>query len=70
MSRSSKKSNINLIDFKAEVLTGYIYKITDTKNKIYIGSTNDYKKRWRQHEDAGENMPLHRAIKDQGIENF
>jgi hypothetical protein len=70
MSRSTKKSNINLIDFKAEVLTGYIYKITDSKNKIYIGSTNDYKKRWKQHEDAGEDMPLHRAIKDQGIENF
>ncbi len=70
MSRSTKKSYINLIDYKPEVLTGYIYKITDSKGKKYIGSTNDYKKRWKQHEEAGEEMPLHRAIKDQGIENF
>jgi hypothetical protein len=27
-------------------------------------------KRWKQHEKAGEDMPLHRAIKEQGIENF
>ena len=70
MSRSTKKSYINLIDYRPEVLTGYIYKITDNKGKIYIGSTNDFKKRWKQHEEAGEDMPLHRAIKDLGIENF
>jgi hypothetical protein len=70
MSRSTKKSYINLIDYKPEVSKGYIYKITDSKNKCYIGSTIDYKKRWRQHEDASEDMPLHRAIKEQGIENF
>jgi len=70
MSRSTKKSYINLIDYKPEVLTGYIYKITDNKGKVYIGSTNDFKKRWKQHEEAGEDMPLHRAIKDLGIENF
>jgi group I intron endonuclease len=70
MSRSTKKSYINLIDYKPPVSIGYIYKVTDSKGKNYIGSTIDYKKRWRQHEEAGENMPLHRAIKDQGIENF
>jgi hypothetical protein len=70
MSRSTKKSYINLIDYKPEVLTGYIYKITDNKGKEYIGSTNDFKKRWKQHEEAGEDMPLHRAIKAQGIEHF
>jgi hypothetical protein len=70
MSRSTQKSYINLIDYKPEVTTGYIYKITDSKGKIYIGSTNDYKKRWKQHEEAGEDMPLHRAIKAQGIEHF
>ena len=69
MSRSTKKSYINLIDYKPQVSIGYIYKITDTKGKNYIGSTIDYKKRWKQHEEAGEEMPLHRAIKDQGIEN-
>ena len=44
MSRSTKKSYINLIDYRPEVLTGYIYKITDNKGKIYIGSTNEFKK--------------------------
>jgi hypothetical protein len=28
---------INLIDYKPEVLTGYIYKITDSKGKKHIG---------------------------------
>ncbi len=70
MSRSTKKTNINLIDYKPKVSTGYIYKITDNRGKNYIGSTNDYKKKWRQHEQAGEDMPLHRAIKDKGIEVF
>ncbi len=37
MSRSTKKSCINLIDFKPEVSIGYIYKITDSKGKICIG---------------------------------
>ncbi len=36
MSRSTKKSYINLIDFKPEVSIGYIYKITDSKGNIYI----------------------------------
>ena len=67
---AQKKSYINLIDYKPPVSIGYIYKITDSKGKNYIGSTIDYKKRWKQHEEAAENMPLHRAIKDQGIENF
>jgi group I intron endonuclease len=52
---------------------GYIYKITNIiTGKCYIGETiqHDYKKRWRQHEQAGEDMPLHRAIKDKGIEKF
>jgi predicted GIY-YIG superfamily endonuclease len=54
MSRSTKKSYINLIDYKPKVSTGYVYKITDDKGKNYIGSTNDYKKRWEQHKQAGE----------------
>jgi hypothetical protein len=53
MSRSTKESYINLIDYKPEVLTGHINKITYSKDKYYIGSTNDYKKRWKQHEEAG-----------------
>ncbi len=70
MSRSTKKSYINSIDYKPQKSIGYIYKITDTKDKIYIGSTIDFKERWKQHKEAGEDMPLHRAIKDQGIETF
>ncbi len=70
MSRSNKKLYFNFIDYKPEVSIGYIYKVTDSKGKNYIGSTIDYKKRGKQHEKAGEDMPLHRAIKDQGIENF
>ncbi len=70
MSRSTHKSYINLIDYKPEVTTGYMYKITHRQGKIYIGSTNYYKKRWKQHEEAGEDMPLHSAIKAQGIEHF
>jgi hypothetical protein len=58
MSRSTKKSNINLINYKPQVSIGYIYKITDAKGKNYIGSTVDYKARWRQHKEAGEDMPL------------
>ncbi len=53
-----------------EAPKNYIYKITDSKGKKYIGSTNDYKNKWKQHEEAGEDMPLHRAIKGQGVENF
>jgi hypothetical protein len=41
MSRSTKKSYINLIDYKPPVSIGYIYKITDSKGKNYIGSTID-----------------------------
>ena len=62
MSRSTKKSNINLINYKPQVSIGYINKITDAKGKNYIGSTVDYKARWRQHKlrhkEAGEDMPL------------
>jgi hypothetical protein len=42
--------------------------VTDSKGKKSIGSTNDYKKRWKQNEEAGEDMPLH--IKDPAVENF
>ena len=70
MSISTKKSNINLINYKPKVSTGYIYKITDVNKKIYIGSTDNHVERWKQHQKADEDMPLHRAIKAQGIENF
>ena len=46
MSRSTKKSNINFIDTYLQPETGYIYKITDNNNKVYIGSSNTPDKRW------------------------
>ena len=65
----STKNDINLIDDKPEVSIGYNYTITE-KHASYIGSTFDYKKRWKQHDHASEDMPLHRAIREQGIEKF
>jgi hypothetical protein len=41
MSRSTKKSSIDLIGYKPVVSKGYMYKITDSKNKCYIGSTGN-----------------------------
>jgi hypothetical protein len=38
--------------------------------QTYIGQTVDYKARWRQHQEAGEDMTLHRAIKAQGIQKI
>ncbi len=70
MSRSTNKNYINLIDYKLEVLKGYIYKNTDSKGKKYIDSTIDYKKRWKQHEEAGEDMSLHRALKIKELNFF
>jgi hypothetical protein len=39
VSRSTKNSYVNLIEYKPEVLTGYISKITESNSKKYIGST-------------------------------
>ncbi len=70
MSRSTEKSYVNQFDYKPPVSIGYIYRITDSKAKNSIGSIIDYNKRRVQHEEAGKNMPLHRAIKDQGLEKL
>jgi hypothetical protein len=70
MSRNTNKRNINFIDiyFKSEV--GYIYTITDNNNKVYIGSTNTPDQRWVEHCRTIDDSPLHRSIKELGIENF
>ncbi len=63
------KPYIYLVDLKPDVSIGYdVHKITYSKGKKHIQSTIDYKKKWKQHEEAGENMPLHRAIRNQGNE--
>ena len=55
----------------------YIYKITNIlNNKIYIGRTNDFKRRMREHKvqynrsDRTNNSPLYIAMREEGIENF
>ena len=53
----------------------YIYKITNLiNNKIYIGQTNNPKRRWQEHKNLGydtkETKLLYRAIKKYGKDNF
>lgn len=51
----------------------YIYKITNmTNNKCYVGFTESPDYRWLEHQTCEnyETMPLHRAIRDEGKENF
>ena len=51
-----------------------IYKITNLiNNKIYIGQTNDYERRVREHKNkmyGNVQKPLYKAIDEYGIENF
>ena len=58
---------------------GYIYKITcNTTNKIYIGKTEiSVAHRWKEHCKASflpshkdYDLPIHRAIRKYGVENF
>lgn len=53
---------------------GIIYKITNIiNNKIYIGQTNDLKRRWIRHRlvaKNGDTRPLYNSIRKYGIENF
>lgn len=56
---------------------GYIYKITNNiNNKIYIGQTiRSLEKRWKEHifkskSGTHMNLPLARAIRKYGAENF
>ena len=47
----------------------YLYKITNLINqKVYIGITNDYKRRWANH--GLENSAISKAIRKYGKENF
>lgn len=47
----------------------YLYKITNKINqKVYIGITNDYKRRWANH--GLENSVISKAIQKYGKENF
>lgn len=50
----------------------YIYKITNIKdNKVYVGQTNDPKRRWSSHRRGQDpDMVIARAIKKHGVEAF
>lgn len=53
----------------------YIYKITNKiNNKVYIGQTKDYKRRFREHQNQmygnAPNKYLYNAFNKYGIENF
>ena len=69
MSRSTKKSYINLIDYKPDVSIGYIYKITDSKGKNYIGSTIDHKKSFGHDidkENGGGSLKIFKRCRPEG----
>lgn len=52
------------------MITG-IYKIINTiNNKIYIGQTNDFEKRIKQHKFCKKRKPLYLAFLKYGIDNF
>lgn len=54
----------------------YLYKITDIlNNKVYIGQTVDFNKRWGAHKSYAKNPErtgqyIHRAMAKYGVENF
>lgn len=49
----------------------YLYKITNNiNNKIYIGITIDYKRRWKQHIKMNSQSLIHKAILKYGENNF
>ena len=60
------------IKFDFQEINMYVYKITNLINhKIYIGITNNYKKRWSNHRCGNSsNMIIGKAIKKYGVDNF
>ena len=70
MSRSTKRGNINFINYTPSTTTGYIYKITSDEGKIYIGSTNNYITRFESHKKDLDGSPLHKAIQNKGPNKF
>ena len=70
MSRATTKSRINFGAYTPKTYKGFIYKIVDSKNKIYIGSTTNPEERWKQHCLSSETDALHTAMREQGTDNF
>jgi len=66
-----KKYNINVEMPDTVTPSGYIYKITNTKNnKIYIGQTKDYMRRITQHLEGNGSKPLLYDLIMGNIEDF
>jgi hypothetical protein len=72
MSRSTQKGNINFNKFGASNLRkGFIYKIADPNNKVYIGkTTTSVAQRWNEHKDCMDGSPLHTAIQRDDAEGW
>lgn len=69
LSRTTKKANINLIFRTVE--KSFIYGcINLLNNKYYIGSTVNFIERVKQHEESKENDKFHKALRDEGLQNF
>ncbi len=51
-----------LFDDKPIVSTGYIHKVAENKGKIILALQMIMIKKWKQHEEVGEDMQLHRAF--------
>lgn len=59
-------------NYEVETLEKYVYKITnDINGKVYIGQTNDLKRRWKEHcNDKRKGHLITLAIRKYGKENF
>lgn len=55
-------------------MTHVVYKITNLINeKVYIGQTNDFDRRWSEHKSNAQNKPrqlVEQAMKKYGVDNF
>ena len=70
ITRAKKLSQVNLVDKYYPFQKGYIYAITDNNGNKYIGSSNNANSRWQQHIKENVDSPLHRAMKEKGIDSF
>ena len=54
-------------------MKGYVYKFTSPSNKVYIGITNDIRRRYAEHKRLSEqiiNRKFYIALRKYGFENF
>ena len=70
MSRSTQRSYINFPRYIPVLNVGYIYKVTGPNNKIYIGSTDDYEQRFKEHKISTRKDKFHNDIRKYGANHF